>query len=112
MRAEEISGLYWTPPARATIAEIHPLLIATFVSKTNYKDWSAYSANVFDMSSGGPVGYFEVVLDPDSNRACGYYSSVGSEPAIAPPIWFARSGDVDAVLRDFHRILREAGHVE
>ena len=64
VRAEEISGIYWTPPAQATIAEIHPLLMAIVVSKPNYKDWLAYSANDFEMSSGGPVGYFEIVLDP------------------------------------------------
>lgn len=112
LRAEEMSGIYWTPPTPATSAEIDPMLMVIVMSKPNYSEWSIYSANVFDMSSGAPLGSFDMALDPTSDRACGYYSSIASNPTHSSPTWFASSGDINNVMRDFHRILREAGHVE
>ncbi|MBW9118222.1 hypothetical protein JNB88_31925 [Rhizobium cauense] len=111
-RPQDYAGVYWTPPAKATLAEIHPLLMARLVGKPDYQKWSVYSADVFDMMSGGPLGYFEVACDPPTRRACGYYSAIGSRVVMRSPIWFECAGDVDHAMRAFHALVREAGHVD
>jgi hypothetical protein len=111
-RAHEISGTYWTPPTQATMAEIHPLLMAVLIVIPSYQRWSLYSANVYDMASGGPLGYFDIAADPDRRRACGYYNSVGSAVVMRKPTWFPASGHADAVVQAFYEIVREAGHVD
>lgn len=111
LRTDEITGTYWTPPTTATLAEIHPRLMAIVIVKADSRDWQLYSANVFDMESGGPIGYFEIARDPAGGRACGLFSEIGSQDAAPVPIWFDCSEDIDATARAFHRILIAAGHV-
>ncbi|WP_245312401.1 hypothetical protein [Rhizobium sp. R693] len=111
-RAHEITGTYWTPPTHATMAEIHPLLMAVLIMIPSYKRWNLYSANVYDMASGGPLGYFDIAVDPATRRACGYFNSVGSDIVMRKPIWFPGAGDVSDVVQTFYETVREAGHVE
>lgn len=109
---EEYSGVYWTTPTKATMAEIHPLLIAVIIMMPNHRSWCLHSADVYEMNSGGPLGYFDIAFDPPTRRACGYYGAIGSQVVMRSPIWFECAGDVDDVMRAFHALVREAGHVD
>jgi hypothetical protein len=110
-RAEQIAGTYRTLPRRATMAEVHPLLMAIIIMMPNHQDWGLYSADVYDMASGGPLGYFDIAFDPPTHRACGYYSAVGSSVVMRSPRWFQCPGDINDAMRAFHALLRQAGHV-
>ena len=111
LRAEDITGTYWTPPTEATMAEIHPLLMATMIMMPNYQRWSLYSANVYDMASGAPLGYFDIAVDPTTHRGCGYFNAVGSSIVMRKPVWFQCAGYASDVVQAFYDVLREAGHV-
>jgi len=111
-RAQQIAGTYWTPPTEATIAEIHPLLMAIIIMMPNPRGWGLYSANVYDMGSGEPLGYFDIALDQATRRACGHYSAVGSSVVTRSPIWFQCAGDENDAIQLFYELVREAGHVE
>ncbi|SEI14069.1 hypothetical protein SAMN05216228_102784 [Rhizobium tibeticum] len=110
-RAKEMTGTCWTSPRRATLAEIHPLLMAIIILMPNYQDWGLYSADVWDMASGGPLGYFDISFDPPTRRACGYYNAVGSSVVMRSPRWFQCTGDINDAMRAFHALVREAGYV-
>ncbi|KRB49241.1 hypothetical protein ASE04_18920 [Rhizobium sp. Root708] len=66
--ADEISGTYWTMPAQASLAEIHPLLMAVLLVIAGYQDWSIYSADAYDMAWGGPLGSVEVAFETSASR--------------------------------------------
>ncbi len=112
LRADEMTGTYWTPPREATMAEIHPLLMALLIMLPNYERWRLHSTDVYDMASGGPLGYFDIALDPVTHRACGYFNSVGTNVAMRKPVWFQYASDTCDALQTFYEIVREAGHVD
>ena len=111
-RAVELSGTYWTPPTRTTMAEIHPLLMAILIMLPHRQGWSLYSADVYDMGSGDPLGYFDIASEPTTLRACGYYNAVGSSVVMRRPIWFQSHGNENDVVQAFYELVREAGHVD
>jgi len=110
--AEEISGTYWTPPAQASLAEIHPLLMAVVLVIPDYQDWSIYAVDVYDMASGCPLGKFEVAFNPRTMRAYGYYSAVGSQQPMPTALRFEHVGDESVAIENFYSLMRDAGHVE
>jgi hypothetical protein len=109
--AEE-TGTYWSSPSEATLAEVHPLLMAVLLMLPDHPDWSLYSVDVYDMGSGAPLGSFEISFDPRSGRACGYFNAVGYEQLMSKPLWFNCSGDESGVIEGFYLLMRNAGHVQ
>ncbi|MBO9198233.1 hypothetical protein J5277_29310 [Rhizobium sp. 16-449-1b] len=107
-----MTGTYWTPPVEASLAEIHPLLMAAVLMIPDYQDWSIYSADAYDMASGGPLGSFEVVVDPRTMRAYGYFRAVGSHQPMPRPLRFEGVGDESSAVESFYTLMKDAGHVE
>ncbi|ULJ74393.1 hypothetical protein [Rhizobium gallicum] len=103
---DEQSGTYWTPPARTTLAEISPLLMARVLMTDGYAQFLLYSACAFDMASGGPVGVFHVAIDETGGRAIGIYDGDMERPKT-----FAFRGDADAAIEALYAIAKAEGYV-
>jgi hypothetical protein len=73
---------------------------------------SIHSTDVYDVASGGPLGYFDVAFDPATHRACGYSNAVGPDIVVRRPTWFQCAGDVSHVVQAFYEIVRDTGHVD
>jgi len=110
--AEDGMGTYWTTPTEASLAEVHPLLMAVLLMMPGREEWSLLSVEAYDMGSGGPVGSFDIAFDPRSGRGCGYFNAVGCEQAMDKPLWFQGSGNESDFIEAFYLLMRDAGHVE
>ncbi|MBB3394263.1 hypothetical protein FHT71_000913 [Rhizobium sp. BK060] len=112
IRAEPVTGNYWTPPLEVSTAEIHPTLMETLVRIPQCESWRIFAINIYDMVSKGPLGYFEIAIDPLTHRACGYFAQVGFHPPMSEPIWFHCPGSVEDAIETFYQIVRTKGCLE
>ncbi|MFK0335456.1 hypothetical protein ACIQUB_30545 [Rhizobium sp. NPDC090275] len=111
LRADDEIGTYWTTPSEASLAEVHPLLMAVLLMLPGRQEWSVVSVEAYDMGSGGPIGSFDIAFDRRSGRACGYFNTVGCDQPMDKPLWFRSSGDENDFIEAFYLLMRDAGHV-
>jgi hypothetical protein len=109
--ADDETGTYWATPSEATLAEVHPLLMAVLLMIPSYPNWALCSVDVYDMGSGAPVCSFDIGFDPRSGRARRYFNAVGYEQLMSKPLWFDCSGGESDVIEAFYLLMRNAGHV-
>lgn len=109
---EDDQGTYWTPTVPMTISEAHPNLIAQLPPRLGFQRIHLLTACAYDMSSGGPVGYFEVALDPDNRRACGVFRTIfKGEDITSKPVWFPCENDAELAVERVSRMAQADGWI-
>ncbi|MBB6304690.1 hypothetical protein [Rhizobium leucaenae] len=92
-------GTYWTPYHECQPDEIQPILLQEIGNRTGVK---LYSANLFDIPSGAPIGHIELALDTEVKEACGvFFFPRGFEEEIVGPEWLAASPEMDDTIQSF-----------
>jgi len=109
---EDDQGTYWTPAVPMMISEAHPNLIAQLPPRLGSPRIRLMAASAYDMASCGPIGYFEVALDPDNGRACGVFRTMfENEDLTSKPVWFPCENDAELAVEKVFRIVQTDGWV-
>ncbi|ULJ73004.1 hypothetical protein [Rhizobium gallicum] len=105
-------GTYWTPAGPMTVSEAHPNLKAQLPPRLGFRRIRLMTACAYDVDSGGPVGYFEIALDPDNERACGVFRTIfEGEDITSKPVWFPCENDAELFIDKVFRIAQADGWV-
>ncbi|MBB4277828.1 hypothetical protein [Rhizobium mongolense] len=109
---DDDQGTYWTPAGPLTASEAHPDLIAQLPPRLGFPRIRLMTACAFDAASGGPVGYFEIALDPDNERACGVFRTIlEGKDITSKPVWFPCENDAELVIDKVFRIVQADGWI-
>lgn len=111
------TGPYWTLPLPVYPLELHPALLHEIEGREDSSAFEAYMLMIFDDVASHPSGIMEIVVNPQTRRACALYEAKRPSRPLSrrfsndatKPLWL-KARTAQQAANKFYRAIVEQAH--